>query len=97
MFSVLEFIGIVLDILAFLLEWRFNLCLSGGAALAAVAVALIPYEPLGWMVAAAIFTAGFIVGLRWDRDHRRGARLHELQAEQSCRPLQSPVTVGLRP
>ena len=70
MFSVLNLIGGIVEILGYLLDWLFSLCLFGGVAIAVMVAVAIPYEPLRWIVAGAIVIAGFIVGLRWDRAHR---------------------------
>ncbi len=63
------FIETILDIIYFLSDWRFTLCLFGSVALALVVGASISAEPLRWIVAGVIVIAGIIVGWRWDSAH----------------------------
>lgn len=59
----------VLDIVTDLCNWRFNVCLLAGIALAFVAAGHISAEPLRWIVAGAILLAAIVIGWRWDADH----------------------------
>lgn len=67
--SLWSLLEAVLDILFHLSNWRFALCLFGGVALALLAAANTPYEPLRWIVAGAIVVAAIVIGHRWDNAH----------------------------
>ena len=84
MLSVLELIGWIVDIFCYLLDWRFSLCLFGSCAIAVMVAAAIPSEPPRWILGGAMITAGFTIGLRWDRAHRQLARESENKRQDNA-------------
>jgi uncharacterized BrkB/YihY/UPF0761 family membrane protein len=56
----------VLDIISYLCNWRFSVCLFIGIALAFFVAGNIAVEPLRWIVAGAIVVASMVIGWHWD-------------------------------